>query len=327
MNLKALRAFQLVVEGGSLTAASNALGLSQPAVSRLIAILEEDLKILLFDRSGRTLRVTDSGASFYVATRHILAGLEEIPRIARDIQSGDKQLKIITTLRIAQGLVAPAIALFRHENPEVRCRVDVLSRFDLDSLIGLRRFDLAIASLPVTHDLIELKNEPMFKVRLEAVMGKSHRLASHQQVTAADLAGENLLGLWEDQLWRQQLNDFMRSGGATGRYAVETRSSLMACQLASDGAGIAVFDRLSARGMDLSAVTFRPLDPERWISFGYVHHGEQVLSSSLNGFIECVRRTLADFRSRSQENFEAVQLVASEPGVAQASTGAAPVVP
>jgi DNA-binding transcriptional LysR family regulator len=309
MNLKSLRAFQLIVEGGSLTAASKSLGLSQPAVSRLVALLEDELKLLLFNRSGRTLRVTEKGAAFYVATRHILAGLGEIPRIAKDIQASDKQLKIVTTPRIAQGLISPSIQRLRHANPKLSCTIDVLSRFDLDNLVGLRRFDLAIASLPVTHALVELKNHPLFRVRLEVVMRKDHPLASRKRVTAADLAGENLLGLWEDQLWRQQMNDFMRSSGETGHYAVETRSSLMACQLAIDGAGIAVFDRVSARGLDLSATTLRPLEPERWIAFGYVHHSDQKLSGNAKVLIECVLRTLADFRNRSAENAASVELL------------------
>ncbi len=188
MNLKALRAFQLIVEGGSLTAASKTLGLSQPAVSRLVSLLEDELKLLLFNRSGRTLRVTEKGAAFYVATRHILAGLSEIPRIAKDIQASDKQLKVITTPRISQGLISPAIERLRRTNPKLHCTIDVLSRFDLDNLVGLRRFDLAIASLPVTHALVELKNHPLFRVRLEAVVRKDHPLASRKRITAADLA-------------------------------------------------------------------------------------------------------------------------------------------
>lgn len=314
MNLKALRAFQLIVEGGSLTSASNRLGLSQPAVSRLIAMLEDELNLVLFDRSGRTLRVTNNGAAFYVATRQILAGLGEIPRIAKDIRTSDAQLKIVTTPRIAQGLVSPAVALLHHENPNLRCTIEVLSRFDLDSLAGLRRFDLAIASLPVTHALVELKNMPLFRVRLEAVMRKDHPLASRRRVTAADLASENLLGLWEDQIWRQQMNDFMRSGGETGSYVVETRSSLMACQLASDGAGIAIFDRLSARGLDLSNTAFRPLEPERWIAFGYVHHSNETLSAHANVLIQCVKRTLTEFRNRSLDNSASVELLSGELG-------------
>jgi DNA-binding transcriptional LysR family regulator len=308
MNLKALRAFQLIVEGGSLTSASNSLGLSQPAVSRLVALLEEELELKLFSRSGRTLRVTEKGAAFYMATRHILAGLREIPSIAKDIQASEKQFKLVTTPRIAQGLISPAIERLRRETPKLRCTIDVLSRFDLDNLAGLRRFDLAIASLPVTHALVELENHPLFRVRLEAVMREDHPLAAREHVTAADLAGESLVGLWEDQHWRQQMNEFMRFDGKIGHYVVETRSSLMACQLAIDGAGIAVFDRISARGLDLSGVTMRPLEPERWITFGSVHHCDQKPSENADAFIACVRSTLADFRAQSAANAASVEL-------------------
>lgn len=310
MNLKALRAFRLIVERGSLSVASNVLGLSQPAVSRLVAMLEDEMNLQLFDRSGRTLRVNENGASFYAATRHILAGLEEIPHIAKDIQTGEKQFKILTTHRIAQGLISPSLMLLRQERPKLRCTIDVLSRFDLDNLVGMRRFDLAIASLPVSHALVEIENHPLFRVRLEAVLPKTHRLAAQSSVSGADLAGEDLIGLWQDQLWRQQLNDFMRASGETARYMVETRSSLMACQLASDGVGIAVFDRLCARGLDMSAVTFRPLEPARWISFGYIHHRGQQVSRTAKDFIEHLRRTITDFRRRSSENFASVELLA-----------------
>lgn len=312
MNLKSLRAFQLIVESGSLTAASKTLGLSQPAVSRLIAMLENELKLSLFSRSGRTLRVTEKGAAFYKATRHILTGLSEIPRLAKEIETNDKQLKLVTTPRIAQGLISPAIERMRRQNPALRFSIDVLSRFDLDNLAGLRRFDLAIASLPVTHALVELTNHTLFNVRLEAVMRKDHALAARKHVTAADLAGENLIGLWDDQLWRQQINEFMRAGGASGRYVVETRSSLMACQLAIDGAGVAVFDRLSARGMDLDAVTFRPLEPERWIAFGYVHHTDQKLSANAKVLINSVLHIVGEFRERNAVNAASIELISQQ---------------
>ncbi len=312
MNLKALRAFRLIVENGSLSVASTELGLSQPAVSRLISMLEDELDLLLFDRSKRALRVTEKGSAFYAATRHILAGMEEIPQIAKDIQTSDKQLKVLTTPRIAQGLISPAIARMREENPRLRCRIDVLSRLDLDNLVGMRTFDLAVASLPVKHPLVEVENRPLFRVRVEAVMTKDHRLAKKERITAADLADEELVVLWPDQLWRQQLSDFLRAGGETGRYLMETRSSLMAFQMASDGAGIAFFDRLSARGLDVSNVAMRPLEPQRWISFGYIHHRGHKLSANAQRLIQCIRMSIEDFKRRSSENFASTELLENE---------------
>lgn len=309
MNLKALRAFRLIVERGSLSVASTELGLSQPAVSRLIAMMEEELGLLLFDRSKRALRMTEKGSAFYTATRHLLAGMEEIPLIAKDIQTSDKQLKILTTQRIAQGVISPAVARMCENNPRLRTRIDVLSRLDLDNLVGLRRFDLALASLPVTHALAEIENIPLFRVRLEAVMHAAHPLAARNSITASDLAGEDLVGLWADQLWRQQMNDFMRSAGQSGTYVVETRSSLMAFQMAGDGVGVGVFDRLSARGVDMSGIAMVPLEPERWISFGYLHHRDRPLSASAKEFIGYVRTTISDFKRKSSANFASVELL------------------
>ena len=309
MNHKSLRAFRLIVEQGSLSAAASTLNLSQPAVSRLIAMLEDELKLTLFNRTGRSLRMTKEGVAFYDATKHLLAGIEEIPSIAKDILDGDRQFRLITTQRLAKGLVAPALALMRRENPKVHCAIDVLSRIELGTLVGMRRFDLGIASLPVKHALVDIANEPLFRVRVEAVLPKSHALVSQHSITAADLAGQKLVGLWEDQLWRQQINDFMRSGGKVGQFVVETRSSMMACQLASEGVGIAFLDRLCAQGMDLSNVQLRPLEPARWIAFGAIHHRDQSLTANALIFIDCVRRSIASFRSLSAENAAAVELI------------------
>ncbi|MFA5899252.1 MAG: LysR family transcriptional regulator [Hyphomicrobium sp.] len=306
MNFKALRAFQLIAERGSLAAAASDLCLSPPAVSRLIALLEDELELRLFNRTGRGLSTTQEGRLFYDATKQILAGLEEIPRIAKDIQAGDRHFQLLTTARMAQAVVSPALALLRHDNARLRCRVDVLTRDDADHQFTMRQFDLAITSLPVAHALGAVEAKPLFKVRLEAVLPKSHRLATRNQLNAADLANEELIGPWQDQVWRQQMQAFLPAGGVPVKYAVETRSSLMACQMASDGAGIAIFDRLSGRGLDLGGVVFRPLEPATWVEFGYVHRRGEALSENAVGFISAVRRAIEEFRNSDPENAAAV---------------------
>lgn len=318
MNHKALGAFRLIVERGSLSQAAAAINLSQPAVSRMIALLEADLGLTLFDRSGRSLKMTKEGTAFYNATKHILIGLDEIPRIAKDISVGDNQFKLITTQRISQGLVSSALATMRKENPNVRCMVDVLSRIDMENLVGMRRFDVAIASLPVKHALVEVKNDPLFKVRVEVVVPENHALAARQTISAADLVGEELVGLWPDQLWRQQIDEILRAAGIAGNYVVETRSSLMACRMVGEGVGMAFLDRISALGLDLSGVRLRPLEPARWISFGAIHYRDQPLTSNAVKFIEVLRRTIMQLRRQDGEFSDAVRLLEDEDHAAPA---------
>jgi DNA-binding transcriptional LysR family regulator len=308
MNHKALCAFRLIVERGSLSQAAAGMNLSQPAVSRLIALLETELELTLFDRSGRSLKMTKEGIAFYHATKHILIGLDEIPRIAKDISIGDNRLKLITTQRISQGLISIALATMRKENPNVRCMVDVLPRIDMENLVGMRRFDVAIASLPVKHALVEVSNDPLFKVRIEVVVPKGHALAGRETFGAADLEGEELVGLWPDQLWRKQIDDVLRSAGVTGNYVIETRSSLMACRLVSDGVGVTFLDRISALGLDLSGVCLKPMEPARWLSFGAIHYHDQPLNSNAVKFLDVLRRTIERLRRQDPDFAHAVRV-------------------
>ncbi len=313
VNIRALRLFRLIVATGSLSAAAESMSLSAPAASRLIAILEAETKLRLFNRTRRRLTLTRQGEIFYQEAEHILAGFDEIPRIVADIRSRSQgQLRLVTAPRIGQGLVSPALALFRETHPGIRVSVDMQSRFGIESSLGTRLYDLGIISLPVSHPLVELENRPLFRVRVEAMLPEKHRLAGKPVVTAQDLAPESLLGLWPGQRWRKQVDDFFGSGGVRPQYAVETRSSLMACQLVRDGVGVAMLDRICAQAIDLRGIVMRPLEPERWILFGYVYQARQPLGGNAEAFLDCLRRVLQQFRAASPENAASVVMAAAD---------------
>jgi len=310
LNIRALRLFRLVVTTGSLSAAADSMSLSASAASRLIAILETETKLRLFNRTRRRLALTQQGERFYREAEHILAGFDEIPRIAADIRSrSQSQLRLVTGPRLGQGLLSPALALFRKAHPEIRVSVDMQSRFGIEGSVGTRLYDIGIISLPVSHPLVEIENHPLFRVRVEAVLPERHRLASSKSVTAEDLAAEPLVGLWPGQRWRRQIDDFFGAGGVRPNYAVETRSSLMACQLVRDGVGVTMLDRVCAQAADLRGLVMRPLEPERWILFGYVHQARQPLSSVAAEFLECVRQVLLRFSEQSADNARSVVIV------------------
>lgn len=289
------------------------MSLSAPAASRLISLLETETRLQLFTRARRRLALTLQGEVFYRETEHILAGFDEIPRIVADIRSRSQgQLRLVTAPRIGQGLVSPALALFRREHPEIRVSVDMRSRFGIEGSVGTRLYDLGIISLPVSHPLVQIENKPLFRVRVEAMLPEKHRLAARRSVTAQDLAAEPLLGLWPGQRWRKQVDDFFGSGGVRPVYAVETRSSLMACQLVRDGVGIALLDRICAQAIDLHGIVMRPLEPERWILFGYVYQARQPLSANAMVFLDCLRRVLERFRAENAGNAASVVTVPPE---------------
>ncbi len=307
MNIRALRIFRLVVTRGSLAAAADSLGLSVPAASRQIALLEAETRLPLFNRTRRRLTLTKQGEAFYQEAEHILAAFDELPNIAANIRARSTDvLRLVTAPRIGQGVVSPALALLRAERPGIRASVDMESRYGIEGRAGTRLYDLGVISLPVSHPFVEIANEPLFRVRVEAIVPVGHALAAKRTVTAADLASEPLIGLWPGQRWRQQVDDFFGSGGVRPKYAIETRSSLMACQLARDGVGVAMLDRLCAQAIDLRGIALRPLEPERWILFGYIYQARQPLRPHALAFLDCVRRVIERFREASGENAASV---------------------
>jgi len=309
MNIRALQLFHQVVTTGSLLAASEAMSMSASAASRMISLLEAETKLRLFSRTRRRLTLTKEGEAFYRECEHILAGLKEIPRIAAEIRSrSSEQLRLVTGPRQGHGLVAPALGLFRQKHPAIRASVEIDWRIDIQAGVGTRLYDLGIVSLPLSHPQVDISNRPLFRVRVEALLPAGHRLAQAPAITAHDLESEPLLGLWPGQRWREQIDDFFGAGGVRPKYCVETRSSLMACQMVRERVGIALLDRLCAAPIDLRGTVMRPLEPERWISFGYVYQTRQPPGENALAFIDCMREVLDRFRSEDEDNAKSVIL-------------------
>ncbi len=75
---------------------------------------------------------------------------------------------------------------------------------------------------------------------------------------------------------------------------------------ASVSAAESILDHLCAQAIDLRGLALRPLVPERWILFGYIHPLRQPPSENASALLDCVRRSVEAFRARSKENAEAV---------------------
>lgn len=298
MNIKALRAFTATLSEGSLIAASEILFLSQPAVSRLISGLEAELKLKLFDRSGRTLTPTPEGLAFYREAGRILDNLDEVPRIAAEIRAGRTEtLRIVTMPRIAQSLSAPAVAKFLRTNPDTNVSLDVRARREAGKWLAGREYDIGIGALPVDHPGILTK--PLLRVRAQAVLPADHPLAECDELKASDLAKEPIIRLMQGLLLRDQLDDIFRSAGITPVQTCEVAASQLACSLVAEGAGITVADELVATQANRSRLSLVPVVPDRWMTFGLLYPVSQEKTEALQRFETALSEVINELVQRS----------------------------
>lgn len=202
MEVHQLRYFCAVAETGSFTRAAQRERVAQPSLSQQIMKLEKELGVRLFDRLGRSVRLTDPGQSFLPRARAVLWELKAAKDEVAERQStvsGPVCVGVIPT--IAPYFMPSRLALFSRKFP--RTSITVVEDVTVRLMDRLRAgmIDLAVVALPARgHDLesYELRTE-----RLYAIFPKNHRLAKKRTVLMKELREEPFLLLRDDHCFRE----------------------------------------------------------------------------------------------------------------------------
>jgi len=153
MDTQALQAFVTVADQGSFTAAADALFLTQPAVSKRIALLEDELNTALFDRMGRHVALTEAGEALLPRARRILLELEDTAR-AIDNLSGEVagQLRIGTSHHIGLHRLPPVLRRFSRAWPEVQLDIRFIDSEEAYDAVMHGELELGLVTLPPRAD-------------------------------------------------------------------------------------------------------------------------------------------------------------------------------
>ncbi len=268
MNLRSVQLFRMIVRTGSLASAAARLNVSSSAASRMLAGLEHELQLTLFSRHNRNLVLTAQGSAFLRRTQHILEGVERLPDIAAQIRSDNSEpLRLVSTVPLATSVLAPVLALWHQEVPQARSVLNIETRFDLETKVAAREYNLGIMSLPVENAIVDLDIHPLLDARYEIAMAPGHPLARQDHVTVQDLRGQRFVTLRAQQRWRQRLDRLAAANDMVADIVCETASTTVALDLVSQGLGICLADRMIAGLRDTATLVQRPLEPALWTQY------------------------------------------------------------
>src|SRR5277367_3075715 len=191
LNVARLGVLRAVARHHSFSGAADALGYTQPAVSRQVATLEAETGAQLVDRAPQGARLTDAGEVLVRHAEVIFAALDEAEAEMREViglRGG--RLRLATFASAAASIVPLAIARFRDLYPAVELVVEMLE--PEDSIPALRAGELDIAltndadgAAAESLDRIALFDDPMY-----VAIPRGHRLAEREKVRLRDLADE-----------------------------------------------------------------------------------------------------------------------------------------
>lgn len=187
MQINALQAFVAVADSGSFSRAATDLFLSQPAVSKRVGALEQELGISLFDRVGHSIYLTEAGRDLLPRARRLLLELADIKRHLSNL-SGEiaGTVSMATSHHIGLHRLPGVLQSFTAQHAQVRLDIRFMDSEAACDEVAKGHLELGIVTLPPAAPA-ELEVRPVWQDPLDVVVGRRHPLAGRQKISIQDL--------------------------------------------------------------------------------------------------------------------------------------------
>lgn len=290
MDTNTLQAFIAVAEQASFSKAADALFLTQSAISKRIALLEDQLSTKLFDRIGRTITLTEAGNALLPRARRMLLELEDARRSISNL-SGEISgtLSIAASHHISIHRLPPVLRQFANDCPEVVLDI----RFDeselaYDSVIR-GRLELALITLAPQPDS-NIVSETVWEDQLRYVVAPDHPLASYKAVSLQQLTEYNAILPGSKTFTRQIAEQQFSEQGLQPQVSMSTTSLDTIRMMTQIGLGWSLLpETLIREGFKILNVDAPPVTRQ----LGYITHKERTLSNAARYFIQLLDREKA----------------------------------
>ena len=259
MNARQLEVFRAVMRQGSLTAAAEALHVSQPAVSKVLRHFESQIGYRLFERVGGRLVATAEAHLLFRDADRIFREIEVLKGFSDRIR--DKRLGL---LRIAASapptfaLLPAAAERFRRRNPGTRLVLQTLPAEEIGERLLIGDIDLSLTMTEIPEP--QVRSETIGHAEIVALMRADSPLTALEVVTPPDLAEQTLISYGSGPPVGRMLDQAFEDCGCRREPHIEIMLSIAAAPLVARGLGVALVDGLIpwANFGELVVRPFRP---------------------------------------------------------------------
>jgi DNA-binding transcriptional LysR family regulator len=286
MEFNSLKAFIAVAQSASFTEAAERLFLTQPAVSKRIAALEEELGATLFDRIGRTVTLTEAGATLLPRAERILdevkASQQAISNLSGEVSG---RLSFGTSHHIGLHRLPPILRTFNQRYPQVDLDIHFYDSEDACREVAQGNLDLGLITLPTKLDgpreELEVWRDP-----LVVVVGPDHPLIDQRTVSIAQLLQHPAILPSKNTYTRQLIDEAFARHGQFPEERLSTNYLETIKMMVSVGLGWSMLPQTMIEG-ELQQITVKGLQIERRL--GVVIHRQRSLSNAAMALLELLR--------------------------------------
>jgi LysR family transcriptional regulator, benzoate and cis,cis-muconate-responsive activator of ben and cat genes len=299
MELRHLRYFVAVAEAENVSRAALKLHVSQPGISRQIRDLEDEIGFQLFERSAKSIKLTNAGRSFLTEARAVLQRADEAVKTARAIATGEVgELHVGYAPSPTARILPPALRAFQLESPNVRVK---LHDFSTEEMIGgLRSGKLQVAFIvrPTAGMLRGVTFEEILRDPICLAVTPKHPLARRRTVSLAEVVREPMVmySRAEYPEAHEELMAMFADSKSKPRIAEEHDGVTSLIAGVESGAGVALVpESISClAGARLKLVRVMPALPPLVIGAAWSKEGG--LAPAAGRFLECAKGVVRELK-------------------------------
>ncbi|WP_251551686.1 LysR family transcriptional regulator [Neobacillus muris] len=287
MDMKQLRYFIAIAEEKNITAAANRLHMSQPPLSLQLKQLEQELGVILIERNGKSLELTDKGKLLYERALHLVNSVEEIKNELVETDEGKKGVLSVGLNTMSVSGFSKMLHSFHKKYPLVSLKIVQNDSFYLAESVKTRAIEMAFVRLPLEHRGLtyhHLANEPFVFVSKKATGMISLEEISHMPLIIPSTEG---LGIYNTIL-----EAFSRHGLPLTSIA-ECSDMHVLMEMLKDGMGVtivpkSVFDVYGDQNLYSTPIK----DANMTSSLGFIWLEHHFVSTPAKNFMEIVKEKL-----------------------------------
>lgn len=252
MDIHSLTYFQRVAELQHMTRAAEQLRVAQPALSRTIGVLEEELGVRLFERTGKNIRLNEYGQVLLRHTNQILRELEDIKAEIAE-QRGLEDRTVTLSLYAASKLLPQLVMAFNKEYPQIRLHIRQ------EGLASQERgeSDLSIFS--------SIRSDPgengvqLIEEEILLALPENNPLACRKSIDLREVAGEEFICLQRGKSLRTITDTYCQMAGFAPAVILESDSPETVRELIRAGIGLSFIPNVTWSGMATEDIALVPI--------------------------------------------------------------------
>ncbi|CAA0118399.1 HTH-type transcriptional activator CmpR [Halioglobus japonicus] len=285
MDTQNLKAFLLVAETGSFSLAAQKLHLTQPAVSKRVAQLEEQLNTTLFDRIGRTVSTTEAGQALLPHARAVQLELQAAEQSVRDLAGEVRgRLRLATSHHIGLHRLPPILSFFSQTYPNVHLDIEFMDSEQAYDLTLRGEAELAVVTLAPTP-VDSVVTRAIWHDPLDFMIQAGHSLSAQKVLDLEQLSKYPAILPGLNTYTGQIVKSLFDRRGLPMQVAIATNYLETIRMMAAVGLGWTVLPRSM---LDASLATLPIHDARIERTLGVVHHESRSLSRAARAFIKAL---------------------------------------